>query len=167
MIRERLFFIADWLQRFQLWLAAAALMILMGVTVVDVFLRYLFRSPVRGSYDTVECMLLVFVFNGMAAAFFARKHVVIDLIDPVLGTRGTAMLVRVADVFSVICIVLMMWAMLTPMTQAYQYGDIKMELRLPIYILWIAALVGLTGTLFCALVTLVARPADANAGPDE
>lgn len=166
-IRDRLFVIADRLQRIQLWLAAAALMILMGVTVVDVFLRYLFRSPVRGSYDTVECMLLVFVFNGMAAAFFDRRHIVIDLIDSALGARGTALLIRIADVLSVICIVLIMWAMLTPMTQAYQYGDIKMELRLPIYLLWAAALAGLTGTMFCALVTLVARPVKLIAGPSE
>src|SRR5262245_13085095 len=145
-IRERLFRVADHLQRIQLWFAAAALVILMAVTVVDVFLRYLFRSPLRGSYDTVECMLLVFVFNGMAAALVARTHVFSDLIDPALGARGTALLVRVADILSVICISLVMWAMITPLIQAYQYHDIKMELRLPIYILWITALVGLTGT---------------------
>jgi hypothetical protein len=77
------------------------------------------------------------------------------------------LLVRIADALAVICIGLMMWAMFTPMIQAYQYHDIKMELRLPIYILWIAALAGLTGTMFCALVTLAASPADANAGPSE
>ena len=157
-IRARLFAIADRLQRIQLWLAATALLILMGVTVADVVLRYAFRSPVRGSYDIVESMLLIFVFNGIAAAFFGRRHIVIDLIDALAGKRGTAVLVRVADVLSVVCIGVIMWAMITPMIQAYQYHDIKMELRLPIYTLWVAALVGLTGTLFCAVVTLVARP---------
>lgn len=163
-IRRRLFLIADRLQQIQLWLAASALMILMGVTVLDVFLRYLFRSPVRGSYDIVESMLLVFVFNGIAASFFGRRHVVIDLLDSALGERGTAVLIRVADILSVICIGLIMWAMITPMVQAYQYGDIKMELRLPIYVLWLAALIGLTGTMFCALVTLVASPVKLNGG---
>ena len=42
--------------------------------------------------------------------------------------------------------------MLGPARQAYAYGDIKMELRLPIYVLWIAALASLAGTIFCALV---------------
>jgi TRAP-type C4-dicarboxylate transport system permease small subunit len=166
-IRDRMFMFADRLQRLQLWLAAVALLILMGVTVVDVFLRYLFNRPVRGSYDLVESMLLVFVFNAIAAAFFGRRHIVIDLIDSALSGRATAVLIRAADVLSVLCVGLIMWAMLIPMTQAYHYGDSKLELHLPIYILWVVALVGLAGTLFCALVALLAQPATVDTGHSE
>jgi len=153
-LRDRLLVIADRLQRVQLWLAALALVILMMVTVADVTLRYLFNSPVRGSYDMVESMLLVFVFNGMAAGFFMRRHVVIDLIDAAVGRRGTIVLIRIADVLSIICLALLMWAMLQPAMQAYDYGDRKLELNLPIYILWIVALAGLAGTLICAVIAL-------------
>ena len=82
--RDRLLRLAGTVQRVQLWFAAAALIILMTVTVADVFLRYVFNRPIRGSYDTVETMLLVFVFNGMAAAFFGRRNIVIDLLDSVV-----------------------------------------------------------------------------------
>jgi TRAP-type C4-dicarboxylate transport system permease small subunit len=157
--RQRLVAFADHLQRVQLWLAALALVVLMMVTVTDVLLRYLFNSPVRGSYDLVESMLLVFVFNGMAAGFFLRRNVVIDLIDAAVGRSGAVVLIRIADLLSVVCLVLLMWAMLGPATQAYEYGDRKLELNLPIYILWIVALVSLAGTLVCALVALLARPA--------
>jgi len=153
-LRDRLLVIADRLQRVHLWLAALALVILMMVTVADVTLRYLFNSPVRGSYDMVESMLLVFVFNGMAAGFFMRRHVVIDLIDAAVGRRGTIVLIRIADVLSIICLALLMWAMLQPAMQAYDYGDRKLELNLPIYILWIVALAGLAGTLICAVIAL-------------
>jgi len=152
-LRDRLLVIADRLQRVQLWLAALALVILMMITVADVTLRYLFNSPVRGSYDMVESMLLVFVFNGMAAGFFQRRHVVIDLIDAAVG-RGTIVLIRIADVLSVICLALLMLAMLQPAMQAYDYGDRKLELNLPIYALWIVALAGLAGTLICAVIAL-------------
>ncbi len=40
------------------------------IVMLEVVSRYLFNRPIRGSYDMVETMLLVFVFNGMAAAFF-------------------------------------------------------------------------------------------------
>ena len=153
-LRDRLLVIADRLQRVQLWLAALALVILMMITVADVTLRYLFNSPVRGSYDMVESMLLVFVFNGMAAGFFQRRHVVIDLIDAAVGRRGTIVLIRIADVLSVICLALLMWAMLQPAMQAYDYGDRKLELNLPIYVLWVVALAGLAGTLICAVIAL-------------
>jgi TRAP-type C4-dicarboxylate transport system permease small subunit len=153
-MRDRLIGAADRLQRFQLWLAALAMVVLMLVTVCDVFLRYLFNSPIRGSYDAVESLLLVFVFNAIAAAFFGRRHVVIDLLDPALGPRGTAVLIRVADLLAVLCLGLMMWAMLTPAQQAFDYGDVKLELRLPIYVLWAVALAGLAGTMVCAVATL-------------
>ena len=157
--RERLVSLADRVQRTQLWVAASALVILMMVTVVDVFMRYLFNRPIRASLETVEVMLLVFVFNGMAAAFFDRRHIVIDLLDNVCGPRITGMLIRIADVLSVLCLALLAWAMRQPAMQAYQYGDAKMELPVPIYVLWIVVLVSFAGTFFCALVTLVAKPA--------
>jgi TRAP-type C4-dicarboxylate transport system permease small subunit len=156
--RQRVVGLADRVQRSQLWVAEAALVILMLVTVLDVFMRYLFNRPIRASLETVEVMLLVFVFNGMAAAFFGRRHIVIDLLDGVFGARVTGMLIRIADVLSVLCLGLLAWAMLLPATQAYQYGDVKMELPIAIYVLWIVALASLAGTMFCALVTLLARP---------
>jgi TRAP-type C4-dicarboxylate transport system permease small subunit len=166
-VRERLLSTADRVQRAQLWVAVAALVVLMMVTVCDVFMRYLFNRPIRGSYDMVETMLLVFVFNGMAAAFFGRRNIVIDLLDNLVGQRATAVLIRIADVLSVLCLGLLTWAMLLPAGQAYAYGDLKLELRLPIYVLWTIALVSLTGTNFCAVVTLVAKPATTDVGRSE
>ena len=37
------------------------------------------------------------------------------------------------------------------------YGELKMELPIPIYILWIVALRGLAGTIFCAIGDALAR----------
>ena len=165
--RDRLLRLADRVQRAQLWLAAVALIALMLVTVADVFLRYLFNNPIRGSYDSVESLLLVFVFNGMAAGFFGRRNIVIDLVDTIAGPRATAVLIRVADVLSVLCLALLIWAMWLPAVQAYHYGDVKMELRIPIYVLWIVALASLLGTMFCALVVMAAKPATADGGRSE
>jgi TRAP-type C4-dicarboxylate transport system permease small subunit len=103
----------------------------------------------------------------MAAAFFGRRNIVIDLLDSVVGPHMTAVLVRIADLLSVLCLALLIWAMWLPASQAYQYGDVKMELRLPIYALWAVALASLAGTLLCALVVLVARPATADTGRPE
>jgi TRAP-type transport system small permease protein len=166
-VRERLLELAGWVARTQLWLAAAALVVLMMVTVFDVALRYLFRLPIRGSYDMVEITLLVFVFNGMAAAFLGRRQIVIDVLDKALGPRLAAALVRVADVLSVLCLALLIWAMLLPAGQAYQYGDVKMELRIPVYLLWWTALASCGGAILCAAVTALAKPAAAERGRPE
>ena len=135
----------------QLWFAACALIVMVGVTIADVTLRYLFNSPVRGSYDLVEAMMAVFVFHGMSSAFLYRRNIVIDLIDSFASARFVAVLVRIADVLAVVTLVLLTYAMIRPAMQAFAYGDVKLELGLPIWILWLVALSGMVGTIVCAV----------------
>jgi TRAP-type transport system small permease protein len=159
--RQGILTAADRLQCLQIWIAATGLIVMMLVTVADVSLRYLFNRPIRGSYEMVETLLLLFVFNSMAAAFFARRNIVIDILDPVLGPKVTAFLIRIADLLSVICLGVLMWAMIGPGWQVYEYGDLKLELQLPVYVLWLIAFFSLGGTLLCALAVLFALPASA------
>jgi TRAP-type transport system small permease protein len=147
----------------QLRLAAAALVVMMCATVVDVFLRYAFNRPIRGSYELVEVTLLIFVFHGMPTAFLQRRNIVIDLIDSFASERVVAALIRFADCLSAIVLLLFGWAMLGPATQAYDYGDRKLELNLQIYLLWVVALAGMAGTLLCALAALLTK----RPSPDE
>jgi TRAP-type C4-dicarboxylate transport system permease small subunit len=154
----RAYALVDRLRRAQLRLAGLALVVMMCVTVVDVFLRYAFKSPIRGSYELVEVTLLIFVFHGMPTAFLQRRNIVIDLIDTFAGQRMLAALIRFSDFLSCVALVLFAWAMLGPATQAYDYGDRKLELNLPIYFLWIVALAGMAGTILCALAAFVTKP---------
>ncbi len=168
--RDRLLMFGERLQRAQLWLSVVALVALMMVTVVDVFMRYLFNRPVRGSFDAVEGLLLVFVFNSMAATFFGRRNVVIDLIDTFVPRRVVGWLIRVTDVLSVGVLALLAWAMLGPAMQSYGYGELKQDLGLPIFILWFVAILSLAGTIFCAAVITAAGPSpdpSATAGQPE
>jgi TRAP-type C4-dicarboxylate transport system permease small subunit len=135
----------------QVRLAMIALVIMMGSTCVDVALRFLFNRPIRGAYDIVEACLVVFVFHGMSASFFARKNIVIDIIDSLVSPRLQYVLVRLSDVVSVVLLMLVTAAMISPALQAYDYGDRKLELGLQLWVLWIFAIVGLIGTLLCAL----------------
>jgi TRAP-type C4-dicarboxylate transport system permease small subunit len=148
----------DWLQRRQLRLAALALVVMMLVTVADVLLRYTLNRPIRGSYDLVEAMLVVFVFNGMAAVFFRRRNIVIDLLDKLVGERALRIAIIAADAVSIIALILLAWAMLGPAMQSYSYGDRKLELQYPLYILWVVALAGMLGAIFSALARFRSGP---------
>jgi TRAP-type C4-dicarboxylate transport system permease small subunit len=150
---------ADLVQRVQLVVAAVALLALMSVTVADVFMRYVFNKPIRGSYDMVESLLVFFVFHGMSTAFLKRRSIVIDLIDSFAHRYIVTALIRVADVLTIVAIALYSYAMITPAMQAYSYGDLKIDLGLPIYYLWAAALLGMAGAIFCAIGALVSPPA--------
>jgi TRAP-type C4-dicarboxylate transport system permease small subunit len=139
------------LQQAQLVVAACALVVMSLVTVADVMLRYLLNQPVRGSYDLVECALVVFVFLN-------RQNIVIDLIDSIAGAGLRTALIRISDVLQIAVLVVFAWAMLSPAIQAFDYGDRKLELGLPVYVIWIFALAGMAGTIVCAIGALVRTP---------
>jgi TRAP-type transport system small permease protein len=139
------------LQAAQTRLAAVALVTMMSGTVLDVFFRYVFNHPLRISYDLVESMLAIYVFHGISGVFLARRNIVIDVIDSMVSLRVLRILAALADVVSVLCLLLLLWGMIQPATQAFQYGDRKLELGLPLYVLWGFALAGLLGTLLCAV----------------
>jgi TRAP-type transport system small permease protein len=163
--RSRISIALERLQRAQLRLAMGALVVMIGVTVADVCLRYLLGKPIYGAYDIVEACLIVFVFHGIATVFVNRRNIVIDLIDSVVGRRMTAALIAFSDALSVVLLSLLVWAMIAPAVQAFQYGDRKLELGLPVYILWIAALAGLLGTILCALGVLLGRASAVSGRP--
>ena len=152
------------LQRVQIVVAAIALVTMSLVTVADVTLRYLLNRPVRGSYDLVECALVVFVFHGIATVFLNRQNIVIDLIDGVVPAWLRSALIRVSDVLQIAVLVVFAWAMMSPARQAFDYGDRKLELGLPVYVIWIFALAGMVGTIVCAVGALVRTPIPPRGG---
>ena len=156
MDRNRALAAFERLRRIQLRLAAVALIVMMGETICDVTLRYLFNAPIRGGYDLVSSMLVVFVFNGMSTAFLQRRNIVIDLIDSFVHRNLITVLIRIADVLAVLMLIMFAYAMLTPALQAYAYGDRKLELQLPIWILYVIAGIGMAGAIACAGGALLA-----------
>jgi TRAP-type C4-dicarboxylate transport system permease small subunit len=162
---DRVYRLFDGLRIAQLWLAACALVLMMMVTVVDVFMRYLFNRPVRGSYDLVEATLVVFVFHGISTAFLQRSNIVIDLIDTFAPSRLVVALVRISDVLSIVAVSFFTYAMIGPALQALSYGDRKLELDMPIYVLWVIALSGMAGAILCACGALLTPAAPRQHGP--
>jgi TRAP-type C4-dicarboxylate transport system permease small subunit len=158
MNRSTTYALLDRLRVVQLRLASVALVIMMLVTLVDVFMRYAFNNPIRGAYEMVEAMMAVFVFNGMSTAFLQRRNIVIDLVDSLLQRSIIVALIRMSDVLTVATITLFAYAMIKPALQSYSYGEVKMELQVPIWWFWAAALFGIAGAILCSTGALIAPP---------
>ena len=138
---------------FDLELKAAmlALVAMMLVVVADVFMRYAFNAPIRGSYDIVEVCLVVFVFFGVPSVIAQRQEIVIDLIDGLAPRKFVRLLSSVAAIFTAAVLIFIFWSMLRPATDAYRYGDTKLELNLPVWIIWAIALTGFAGAILAAI----------------
>jgi len=159
MDRTQAYMLLDRLRLAQLRLASLALIVMMAVTLLDVFLRYVFNRPIPGSYDMVETMLAVFVFHGMSTGFLQRRNIVIDLVDSFAHRSIVHILIRISDALTILTLALFTYAMIKPAVQAYNYGDMKMELQIPVWYLWAAALLGMAGAILCACGRLFAATA--------
>ena len=156
MNRQQAYNLFDRLRVAQLRLASIALILMMLVTVADVTLRYLFNHPIRGAYEFVQVMLVIFVFHGMSTAFLQRRNIVIDLIDNVANRSIIVVLTRISDLLTIAVIALFAYAMITPALQSFSYGEMKLELQIPIWWMWAIALLGIAGAILCAIGALFA-----------
>jgi membrane associated rhomboid family serine protease len=52
---------------------------------------------------------------------------------------------------AVVALLLMLWAMIEPALQAYDYGDRKLELGIKVWIVWAAAFAGTIGAIISAV----------------
>ena len=50
------------------------------------------------------------------------------------------------------------WAAIDPAMQAFDYGDRKLELGLPLYAVWGAAILGMAGSALAAAAALLRGP---------
>jgi TRAP-type C4-dicarboxylate transport system permease small subunit len=141
--------------RIQLMVAMAALLVMGAVTCADVFLKYVFNRPILGAYDLVESLLPVVIFYGLPGMLLRRKAIVIDLIDHVLTWRGLRMLNVLTDVSVLALLIGMTAAFVSPAWLAFDYGDRKIELGLPLWLIWAVVIIGMIGTVLAAATNVV------------
>lgn len=88
--------------------AGLVLTFLVGLTFVDVVLRYVFSRPILGSKDILQMGMVLVVFLGAPFTWRAGGHIVVDLLP---DYRKPA-LVKLRDV-SVRLVVLLLFVLLT------------------------------------------------------
>jgi TRAP-type C4-dicarboxylate transport system permease small subunit len=75
-------------------LAAAPLLVILGLTFADVFARYAFASPITGSVEIIEFAMAFLIFAALPLVTRSRSHVSVSLMDGVFtGWMGRARLV--------------------------------------------------------------------------
>ena len=68
-------------------IAIIALLVMIGVTLADVFLREFFAAPITGSVEITR-MMMVCMSPAFVAALFENRHVSVGLFVDKLGRKG-------------------------------------------------------------------------------
>ena len=135
--------------------AAIALIAMMLTTVADVAMATLFKRPIIGAYDMVETMLVFSVFLGIPATFLQNGNIVVDVVDLLVAKQTVRRLKQLAQMLTLVFLVLLFWNMITPALDAYRFGERKQELGLRLWVLWLPILLGILMSAIAVLLLLV------------
>lgn len=108
------------------------LILMTGITTVDVVGRYLFHSPLLGAYEASELLLGVLIFAALPRVTWHRQHLTVSLIDAWLGPlarRVQQLLINVASTVMLAVLTVYLWE---HAEQLAEYGDMSNALQVPI-----------------------------------
>ena len=100
------------------YVAGAALMAMLLITVVDILGRWLFNSPLSGTVETIPLLLVIVVYLGFAHAEHQGDHISVDLLYTHLPRRAQHLSSILSHVFSTIVLVLVTW-------QLWKYAGVQ------------------------------------------
>ncbi len=141
--------ISTWAARSVNGIGVTALTFMMLLTAVDVCLRYLFDSPVTGSYELNEFMMAVVVAFGLAYTAVHKGHINVDLLLTRIGPRSQAVINTITDLLGVGFFALMTWRCFIYAGKMRLDGYTSQSLGIPIYpFVYVVA-------LGCAILVLV------------
>jgi TRAP-type C4-dicarboxylate transport system permease small subunit len=126
--------------RFMLFIGQFTLAIMVLLTVVDVFLRYVFNRPILGSYELTEFMMAVLVFSTIGYTMAVKGHVVVDLVFTKLPQRTRDILECITSLIAFILFAIVAWRNAVQASTAWGRNDVTAELFIPIspFILFVA-----------------------------
>ena len=135
-----------------------ALIFLMGIliiTVVDVFLRYFFNSPITGSTEIASYLMLGVGFFGLAWCALSDGHISVDLIVGRFSQRGKSII----NIFNYIAVIGVCILIATQSISMYTFEkqiNVKSTiLSIPQHPFYLIVSVGFILLLLTAIVLLV------------
>lgn len=111
--------------------ASFALFIMVSFTFVDVFLRYIFKSPIAGSNEIVECSMVAVVFFAAAYAQLSKSHVSMDIITVKLSKNNRLAIETAVNFLSIIVVAFFLWESCFGVSGLLSSGKVTAAMRIP------------------------------------
>ena len=126
-----------------LWVGGAMLLGLMGLTVVDVTLRYLFNAPLYGAHDVGKLMLLTMIALSVAYSARTGGQVVIAFFSHWMGPRLAAFSEAGARIAAIAMLLILSWRLWLSSDSAAAFGEASLALGIPFGPFYILLAVGM------------------------
>jgi TRAP-type C4-dicarboxylate transport system permease small subunit len=108
------------------------LILMMILTVTDVFLRYAFRSPILGSIEITQFMM-VLLSLGMGWALLKEKVIRMGLVVDRLSPRLQAIITSLTYILGSVILAMITWRTFQEVFVMKEYNSMSATLRIPTY----------------------------------
>lgn len=136
------------------YVACAALFVLMVMTFCDVILRSVFNSPIEAATELTRILMAILVFSVMPIISVSDGHIAVDLTD---GIFHRLRLSRLRDgILYIVSGVLLFWPIQRIWIlaeRARDYGDVTEYLSIPTYYIGWFITVSLAITAIAMIIT--------------
>jgi len=117
--------------RFLALISGGLLLLLMGVTVVDVFLRYVFNAPFSGTWEFTEFSMSAIIWLGIAYCGWTGGHISVDLLQKWLDRPRLRFLPGIISLVSAVLFAVIAWRVAFDAVDAFSQASNM--LRWPLY----------------------------------
>ncbi|MFH1490102.1 MAG: TRAP transporter small permease subunit, partial [Pseudomonadota bacterium] len=107
------------------------LTMMMVIITVDVILRYFFNSPIDGSLELIQCVLVLTVLLAIPYTTVRKLHVSIDIVTSKLSESVRSRLERIVILISLVLCSLLVWRTLKFAMLKYQNNEMSSVLNIP------------------------------------
>lgn len=110
-----------------------ALFMMMCLTVVDVFGRFVFNSPILGSFEITQYLIVVMVFSFIGYAQSSRWHVNVDILVNSFPKKAQSLIDLFNFTVGLVLLFLITWMGFEKALESLATGDKPMNLPIPQY----------------------------------
>ena len=115
------------------WLSSLVLFVMMALTSVDVFMRYVVSRPVPGAFEVGEILMALLIFTALPLVSLRDEHVTVDFAGKLIPAAVLPYIDALVHVFIGLLIAASGWLLWERAPRIRQYGDVTTVLRIPIW----------------------------------
>jgi TRAP-type C4-dicarboxylate transport system permease small subunit len=117
------------LKHLALWILAA----MMILTAADVCLRYVFNSPITGSFELVEFMMALIVPFSIVFCASEKSHIHVDILVEHFSPGIRSFLIFISNLLSLVLFSLITWQACIYVVEEYESRLTSAVLYIPVY----------------------------------
>ena len=131
------------------YVAGVVLAAMMLLTVLDVFLRFVFNRPILGGMEITEYMMGVLSFLAISYCATEGRHVKVDLLVSRLKDKGQAIFAIIGCALSLMLFIPMTLVYIPEAIAVRYYGEQSEVLGIPAFPFYVVVIIG------CGLLSIV------------